>query len=104
MTTTRYHWADQPSSGDASVRRATIPGSGAHLKRVEIAAGTTAARHTHPFEQFVLVETGEGTLTTAEGTVRLEPGVVIHFPPDTWHEAVFETDTVLLEVNLAPLG
>lgn len=104
MTCTR--WADAPTTGDvagdAAVRRAVIAGSGAHLKRVEIVAGTTASRHDHPFEQFVVVESGSGSLTTQDGTIRLEPGLVIHFPPGTWHEAVFETDTVLLEVNLAP--
>ncbi|MGC2855367.1 cupin domain-containing protein [Novispirillum sp. DQ9] len=100
MTCTR--WADAPATGDAAVRRATIAGTGAHLKRVEIAAGTTAGRHDHPFEQFVIVESGSGSLTTADGTIALEPGLVIHFPPGTWHEAVFATATVLLEVNLAP--
>jgi quercetin dioxygenase-like cupin family protein len=38
-------------------------------------------------------------LTTADGEIALKPGVVVHFAPDAWHSAVFETDTVLVEVN-----
>jgi quercetin dioxygenase-like cupin family protein len=30
---------------------------------------------------------------------RLTPGVVVHFAPEAWHEAVFEEETVLVEVN-----
>ena len=67
---------------------------------ITIPAGTQAGKHSHAFEQFVIVESGRAKLTTASGDCVLEPGVVIRFPPDTWHQAVFETDTVLLEVNL----
>lgn len=103
MTMQCVRWADQPVEATADgVRRALVHGAGADVKRIDIPADTRAGRHTHPFEQFVLVESGSGTLTTAQGTVRLEPGVVIHFPPETWHEAHFETATVLLEVNLRP--
>jgi quercetin dioxygenase-like cupin family protein len=42
-----------------------------------------------------------GVLTCADGEIALKPGVVIHFEPHEWHEAVFETDTVLYEVNFA---
>ncbi|WP_448187665.1 cupin domain-containing protein [Azospirillum sp. sgz301742] len=99
--TTVYTWNTvPPERGEGTVRR-EIAGQGAVLKMVTIAAGTRAGRHSHPHEQFVQVLEGTGTLECETGTVALRPGMVIHFAPDAWHSAVFETDTVLVEVNLA---
>ncbi|SOD98142.1 cupin domain-containing protein [Caenispirillum bisanense] len=94
-----YHWDELPADVAGGVRRMLIAGEGGDLKRVEIPAGTTADRHEHPHEQFVLVLEGTGRLTTAEGTVALRPGTVLHIGAGTWHAAVFETATVLIEVN-----
>jgi quercetin dioxygenase-like cupin family protein len=87
--------------GDAKADRRVIAGKAGDLKRVAVRAGTVADRHAHDFEQFFMVLEGTGVLTCAEGKIDLKPGVVIHFEPDAWHSAVFETDTVLLEVNFA---
>jgi quercetin dioxygenase-like cupin family protein len=87
-----------------SVRKSTIEGRGASLTRIFIAAGTCASRHAHPFEQFVQVISGSGTLETENGTQSFSAGCVFHFLPDTWHAATFEDDTVLIETNLAPSG
>lgn len=101
MATEIFTWADQAADQEAGgVRRSMIPGQGADLKRIEIPAGTRAGRHSHAFEQFVLVEKGRLQLTTAEGTQLVTAGQVFRFTPDSWHQAVFEEDTVLLEVNL----
>ena len=94
------HWDDLPAEGDEKVRRKLIMGQGASLKRVEIKAGTTANKHSHPHEQFVLVEKGAGRVACETGEIAIRPGTVIHFGPDAWHSAVFDTDTVLIEVNL----
>jgi quercetin dioxygenase-like cupin family protein len=74
------------------------------LKRVLVPAGTVAERHAHDFEQFFMVLEGTGVLTCKEGEILLRPGVVIHFEPEAWHSAVFETATVLVEVNFAKAG
>jgi quercetin dioxygenase-like cupin family protein len=97
-----FHWDQITPYGDAKADRRLIPGSGGDLKRVQVAAGTVAARHSHDFEQFFFVQEGTGVLTCAAGAIRLHPGVVVHFAPDEWHEAVFETQTVLVEVNFKP--
>jgi len=99
--TRRFHWDEIASNGDAKADRREIAGSGGSLKRVAIAGGTKAERHAHDFEQFFLVQEGCGVLTCADGEIPLYPGVVIHFAPNAWHSAVFETDTVLIEVNFA---
>jgi quercetin dioxygenase-like cupin family protein len=78
-----------------------LAGTGATLRQVRAPAGHVAARHSHPFEQFLYVVAGDGQLDRASGTVRLAPGVVIHFAPDDWHSAVFTANTFLLEINLA---
>jgi len=100
MGTDYFRWSEIAGQQDGGVKRSVIAGKGAEIKRIEIAAGTRAARHSHAHEQFLLVESGRAQLTTAEGTRTLEPGVVVRFAPDAWHEALFEQDTVLLEVNL----
>lgn len=102
MTSHVIHWRDMPDqAAGAGVSKRTIAGAGASLTMVRVAAGTEAPKHSHDFEQFVQVLEGEGTLTTEQGAVAFGPGSVFHFPPGTWHRAVFRTETVLVESNLA---
>ncbi len=90
----------EATSSDGVAKKAMV-GKQVSLVRVTIPAGTEAPRHSHPFEQFVQVVSGSGRLETEEGLVRFEAGSVFHFPPGTWHEALFDTETVLIETNLA---
>jgi quercetin dioxygenase-like cupin family protein len=103
MVTEVFHWDEIPPYGDAKADRRLIPGGGGDLKRVRVAAGTVADRHEHDFEQFFLVVAGEGVLTCGLGEIRLRPGVVVHFAPNEWHSAVFDTATELVEVNFCKL-
>jgi quercetin dioxygenase-like cupin family protein len=100
----KFVWDEVATQGDAKVDRRVIAGEGGDLKRVAVPAGTVADRHSHDFEQFFLVQAGTGVLTCAEGEIALRPGVVIHFEPGAWHSAVFETATVLVEVNFKKAG
>ena len=94
-------WAERPAEpGAGGVVRRRCAGAGAALVRVEIPAGTVAAAHSHPHEQFVEVIRGAGVLTTPAGRARFRAGDLFHFPPGTEHAAEFDEDTVLLEVNL----
>ncbi len=96
------HWDDLPTEpAGPPVSRRRMEGAGASLVRVEIAAGTKADRHSHGHEQFVQVISGAGTLETQEGHQRFAAGSLFHFPPETWHAAAFDEDTVLVETNLA---
>lgn len=94
-------WDDLPEQvAGPAVSKRTLPGKAASLVRVTIKAGTAAARHAHRFEQFVQVLAGSGTLETAAGTQRFAAGSLFHFPPEAWHAAQFDTDTVLVETNI----
>jgi quercetin dioxygenase-like cupin family protein len=99
--TSVFAWDEVATQGDAKADRRVIAGKAGDLKRVEVPAGTMADRHAHDFEQFFMVLEGTGVLTCAEGEIKLKPGVVIHFEPAAWHSAMFETRTVLVEVNFA---
>ncbi len=102
--TAHFSWDEVAPSGDDMADRRLITGVAGDLKRVAVKAGTVAARHSHDFEQFFMVLEGTGVLTCADQTIPLRPGVVVHFAPQAWHSAVFETDTVLLEVNFRKAG
>ncbi len=95
------HWNDLPAEPTGpSVAKRRLEGAGASLVRVEIEAGTKAARHSHGHEQFVQVISGAGTLETEEGRRPFRAGSLFHFPAETWHAAEFDEDTVLVETNL----
>jgi len=102
--TTHFLWDEVTPSGDDKADRRVIAGVAGDLKRVAVKAGTVAARHSHEFEQFFMIHEGTGLLTCAEGDIALRPGVVVHFAPNAWHSAVFETDTILVEVNFRKPG
>ncbi len=87
---------DEPKITMGSV----LDGAGATLRHVSIQAGTVASRHDHPFEQFLYVASGGGTLHCDAGPISLAPGVSLHLEPGAWHSAVFDQDTVLIEINL----
>lgn len=89
------------SVGAGHVAKRTIPGAGASLVRVVVPAGISAPRHSHVHEQFVQVISGSGTLETEQGRKPFSAGSVFHFPPEAWHAATFETETVLIETNLS---
>ena len=99
MNATQFHWDEVAPYGDAKADRRLIPGQAGDFKRVAVKAGHVAARHAHEFEQFFMVAEGEGVLTWAGGEILLRPGVEIHLEPETWHEARFDADTVIYEVN-----
>lgn len=101
MQTSVFTWDEVARVGDEKADRRVIAGVAGDLKRVAVKAGYVAGGHAHDFEQFFLVLEGVGVLTTADGDLALKPGVVVHFAPDTWHSAVFHSDTVLVEVNFA---
>lgn len=95
-------WADRTETvADTGVAKRAIPGRGASLVRVVVPAGISAPRHSHDHEQFVQVISGSGVLETEQGRRPFAAGSVFHFPAGAWHAAVFETETVLIETNLA---
>ena len=103
MTEHLIAWDSVPASpapGGVTKRRVDL--RGVSLVTVTVPAGTEAPRHSHAHEQFVQVLAGTGTLTTEQGARPFAAGSVFVFPAETWHSARFDTDTVLVETNLAP--
>jgi quercetin dioxygenase-like cupin family protein len=102
MTEHLTAWDDRAETvAGNGVAKREIPGSGASLVRVVVPAGVSAPRHSHDHEQFVQVVAGSGVLETEQGRKPFSAGSVFHFPAGAWHAAAFETETVLIETNLA---
>ena len=100
MTPHCLAWDDLPETrAPNGVAKRVLEGPGATLVRVVVPAGVAATRHSHPHEQFVQVISGSGTLETAQGRRAFGPGSLFHFPPETWHAAEFDAETVLVETN-----
>jgi quercetin dioxygenase-like cupin family protein len=98
-------WDELPEArSPTGVGKRVIQGEAVSLVMVRVPAGTNASRHSHTHEQFVQVLSGSGILETENGSQPFGPGSVFHFPPDTWHAAVFTNDTVLIETNLHESG
>lgn len=103
MTENCLSWADLTETVSPNgVGRRTLAAEHATLVQITIPAGTSAARHSHPHEQVVQVISGSGRLETAQGHRDFGPGSLFHFRAEVWHAAVFDTETVLVEVNLRP--
>lgn len=101
MTDHLLAWAERDETvAPNGVARRSIAGAGASLVCITVPAGTEAARHSHPHEQFVQVLSGSGVLETEQGRKPFAAGHVFHFPAGAWHAATFETETVLIETNL----
>ncbi len=95
------HWDEMAvEPRGPTVTKRHVDGLGAGLVRLDIKAGTVAARHSHAFEQFVQVINGRGTLETEDGRHPFSAGSLFHFAAGAWHAAEFDEDTVLVETNL----
>lgn len=92
--TAAYWPPSSPTSG--------LTGIGAVMRPVLVKAGHVAARHHHEFEQFLFVSSGGGQLECEAGSIPLRPGTALHLPAGAWHAAVFDSNTVLIELNLHP--
>lgn len=101
MTQHLVTWDTVPETVEANgVGKRRIEIADRSLTMVRIPAGTSAPRHSHPFDQFVQVTRGEGTLGTEQGKTCFGPGSIFVLPRDTWHTADFDIETILIESNL----
>jgi len=100
------HLYDWNSVAGAEVRdgvtKKSIGGDDASLTLITIRAGTVADRHNHPHEQFVHVLSGHARIKTDDDECEVRAGSVLHLPSNTYHSAVFDEDTVLVEINVNP--
>ena len=96
-------WSELPEQlSPSGVGKRTLEGADVSLVMVRVPTGTNAPKHSHPHEQFVQVLSGSGILETEQGSHPFGPGSVFRFPAETWHAAVFDSETVLIETNLNP--
>jgi quercetin dioxygenase-like cupin family protein len=56
------------------------------MRRFQVEPGGQTPRHAHSHEHEVIVDIGSGTLWTADGTHRLEAGMVVLVGPDEEHQ------------------
>ena len=101
MTRHVVGWDDvEAKAAPGGLTKQRIKLAGMSLVRVQVPGGTRGTRHSHDHDQFVQVLSGSGTLETEQGERPFSAGVVFAFPAGTWHLAIFDADTVLVETNL----
>ncbi|HYH19402.1 MAG TPA: cupin domain-containing protein [Azospirillum sp.] len=101
MGSAGHDWNTVPEreAGDG-VWSKTLVGEGVIFRHLRLKAGTEAAPHDHPHEQWLHVLSGRATVRCDDGEHELRAGVMLHLPAHTRHAATFHEETVMVEVNV----
>ncbi|MBI5947516.1 MAG: cupin domain-containing protein [Chloroflexi bacterium] len=75
-----------------------------HLSKGHYYAGTVSAFHTHNSDQYIIVTAGEGSVSTADETHALHPGMVVWIPRGVPHRHTAAHDTDLEFIFIAASG
>ena len=107
---TLYRWSELSTDAPASgASRDRLFGGHATLARVQLKKGVFVPSHQHESEQFVVVFSGRvrfgldehDTPGSGRGEV-VEPGMVLHLPPNVWHSAEALEDSDVLDIFSPP--
>jgi quercetin dioxygenase-like cupin family protein len=85
----------------AGIVRRVVPGTGATLLELRMAPGAMIAAHSHPHEQFSLVQRGVVRCRLGaelERTIVVEAGGVLHIPGELRHLTEAIEESVVVEV------
>lgn len=88
---------EQVSDG---LRRKVMHGMNVTLALVEVGPGVETAAHSHPHEQFSHVLAGTGTYVLGDESLTVEPGDLVHIPPDVRHGATAGAHAALLLLDV----
>jgi len=85
-----------------TIRRRMIVGSNEMLVQWEFKKGAVAARHSHPHEQIVMMQSGRLRLIVGDTERILEEDDIVVIPPNVPHEAHSVEDTVVIDIFSPP--
>jgi quercetin dioxygenase-like cupin family protein len=81
-----------------NIRRRMIVGTKEMLVRWEFTRGATAARHSHPHEQIVVMVFGKLKLIVGDAEIIMGNDDIVVIPPNMPHEALALEDTVVIDI------
>lgn len=84
------------------IKRRMIVGTKEMLVRWEFIKGATAARHSHPHEQIVVMVHGKLRLTVGDVETVMGSDDIVVIPPNIPHEAHALEDTVVIDIFSPP--
>ena len=98
-----YTWQSIPPMrfGD-DVTRQIITGENEMVVRWEFKKGGSAASHSHPHEQIVMMVSGRLRLAVGDEEMILGLGDIVVIPPNVPHEAEALEDTVVIDIFSPP--
>ena len=85
-----------------SIRRRMIAGTKEMLVRWEFNKGASAARHSHPHEQIVVMVSGKLRLVVGDTETIMKSDDIAIVPPNIPHEAHALEDTVVIDIFSPP--
>lgn len=100
LTTQAWNWSTIPREVlREGIVRQMIHGERLMICRLTIAAGTIVPAHSHPHEQFTIVEKGRVRYVLGDEQKIFGPGDVVLLPGGFWHGAtMLDEDAVLIDV------
>lgn len=105
MGSARHDWnAIAEREAGNGVWSKTLVGERVIFRRLRLKAGTEAAPHDHPHEQWLHLLSGHATVRCDDGEHELRPGTMLHLPAHTRHAAFFHEDTEFVEINVTSGG
>jgi quercetin dioxygenase-like cupin family protein len=98
-----YTWQAVPTEEIADdISRQMIAGRNEMVVRWKFKKGALAARHSHPHEQIVMMESGRLRFAVGDEEKTLRMGDIVVVPPSVPHEAEALEDTVVIDIFSPP--
>jgi len=98
-----YRWDDVPLEQlNPLCARQCIHTEKLTVARIHLKKGAVVPVHAHANEQFTLLEKGRLRFTTSGQPVEVEPGQVVHTPPDAPHTVEALEDSLAVDVFAPP--
>ncbi len=97
MTILRYEESGWEKLSDLIFRR-HVHGSRVTIAQFKLLKGSVVKPHSHPHEQVSIVVNGRAKFVVGDETYIVNPGDVVHIPPNVMHGVEAVEDSLIVDV------